>query len=244
MTQLAVGFTQRVQLAWLEWAAELAVSKVPPPEAREELQVRLRPLVSVGGDDNRSNRGKVMGILMKTWVTPSSSLTALHADALSLFQVVPKEQHLALHWGMVMATYPYFGTVVDAVGRLLALQETVSITQVARRVEEVYGQRRSIKRGTQRAFYTLYDWGVIAKTEQHSIYGPVPRVKIYDSKLASWLIEAALISRNAQSIPWSAALQQPALFPFSMTDGGVDLNGRLEVLHQGLDNDVIVRRPA
>ncbi len=242
MTPLAVGFTQRVQLSWLEWAAQLATSGIPAAQAREELQVRLRPIVSVGGHDHRSNRGKVVGILMKTWLTPPDHLAALHRDALELFTITPKEQHIALHWGMAMAVYPYFGTVVEAAGRLLALQGTVNLAQVARRVQEIYGQRESIERGTQRAFYTLHDWGVITKTSQHSVYGATPRRQLANPRFVLWLIEAALITKDAQSIPWRAAWQQPALFPFSLVAAEPGKDSRLELVRQGLDNDVIVRR--
>lgn len=242
MTKLAVGFTQQVQLQWLEWAAQLATSGIPAAQAREELQVRLRPLVSVGGDDNRSNRGKLVGILMKTWLTPPSHLTALHQDALALFTTIPKKDHIALHWGLAMTAYPYFGVVVDAVGRLLALQGTVTLAQVARRVEEVYGQRKSIERGTERVFYTLHNWDVVQKTEQLGIYAAAPCQQIDDRRVALWLLEASLISKNVRSIPWRVAWQQPILFPFVLVAAEPNIDSRLELVRQGLDNDVVVRK--
>ena len=242
MTKLAVGFTQQVQLQWLEWAAQLATSGIPASEAREELQIRLRPIVSVGGDDNRSNRGKVVGILMKTWLAPPRQLAAFHREAIDLFASVPKDHHVALHWGMAMVVYPFFGMVVDTVGRLLTLQGTVNLAPVVRRAQEVYGQRKSIERGTERAFYTLHDWGVIKKAQQFGIYNASPHRHIEDQRLTLWLLEAALISKDIQTIPWKAAWKQPSLFHFSLDTAEPPVDSRLEIVRQGLHNDVIVRR--
>ncbi len=68
MSRPSIGFTQRIELEWLEWTAQMALAGLSEDEIYAELQNRLRPIVSVGGHDNRSNRGKAVGILLKIWV--------------------------------------------------------------------------------------------------------------------------------------------------------------------------------
>ncbi len=241
MSRQSIGFTQRIQLEWLEWTAQMALAGFSDDEIYEELQNRLRPIVSVGGDDNRSNRGKVVGILLKIWVKTAEGLRPFRDEGLELLAQSPPEAHLPIHWGMSLATYPFFGTVVEAVGRLVRLQNAVTFAQIDRRVQEKYGQRESIHRATQRIFYCLHDWGVLAKTDERMVYTGTKSIAIPNRQLSSWLIEAGMITVNAQSAPLDAAAQMPVLFPFSLTISHVIRNERLELFRQGLDNDVILR---
>jgi hypothetical protein len=50
-----------------------------------------------------------------------------------------------------------------------------------------------------------------------------------------------MISTGARSIPLSTAGQLPTLFPFSLTVRDTAGNERLDMLRQGLDNDVLMR---
>src|SRR5205807_3397044 len=43
-------------------------------------------------------------------------------DGLDHFRRLAVDDHLAVHWGMSMAAYPFFGTVAEATGRLIRLQ--------------------------------------------------------------------------------------------------------------------------
>ncbi|HIP71718.1 MAG TPA: hypothetical protein EYH05_10025 [Anaerolineae bacterium] len=244
MSRQSIGFTQRIQLEWLEWTAQMALADFSEDEIYAELQNRLRPIVSVGGHDNRSNRGKVVGILLKIWVKTADELRPFRDEGLEFLAQSSPSNHLPLHWGMSMATYPFFGTVVNAVGRLIHLQNSVTLAQVSRRVQEKYGQRESIHRATQRVFYCLHDWGVLAKTDERMVYTGVKLIAISSHRLSSWLIEAGMIAANAQSTPLDSALQMPVLFPFSLTTPRVTQNQRLELFRQGLDNDFILRTEA
>lgn len=241
MTRLAVGFTQQIHLSWLEWAAQLAVSGVSPAAARETLQWRLRPLVSVGGDDTHSNRGKVVSILLKTWVTVPDELRAFHQDALLLFAQTPPAQRLGLHWGMAIAVYPFLGVAVGAAGRLLALQGQVTYAQINRRVRETYGQRTSIDRATERIVYSLGQWGVLWRAEHPGLYRGAPPLAISQPGLSVWLVEAAMITQGLGTLPLAGARRQAVLFPFALDAGGLEGGPRLQVVRQGLDRDLLTR---
>lgn len=241
MSRPVIGFTQQIQLQWLEWTAQMALAGMSDADIFAELQNRLRPVISVGGDDIHSNRGKVVGILLKIWVKGSKDLRPFREEGLSHLAKLSVDRHLPVHWGMAIATYPFLGTIADAAGRLLRLQGGVTFSQVHRRVEERYGQRTSIRRGAERAFYSLVDWGVLQPTEEKAVYAAAPPMQLSDPALASWLVEAALLTSGTQSVPLATATQLPMLFPFALP-GNLSLeNGRLELLRQGLDNDVIMR---
>lgn len=241
MSRPAIGFTQRIELEWLEWTAQMALAGLSDDDIYAELQNRLRPIVSVDGHDNRSNRGKVVGILLKTWVKTAEELRPFRDEGLEFLAKSPLECHLPIHWGMILATYPFFGVVVDAIGRLLQLQETVTFAQVGRRVKEKYGERESIHRATQRVFYGMQEWGILHKTNERMIFIGAEPITISSVHVSAWLAEAAMITTGAQSIPLQFAKKTPALFPFSLPEPRMEGNNRLELFRQGLDNDVIVR---
>lgn len=241
MSRPLIGFTQRIELEWLEWTVQMALANFSEDDIYAELQNRLRSIVSVGGHDDRSNRGKVIGILLKIWVKTTAELRPFRDEGLVLLANSPASYHLPIHWGMILATYPFFGAVVDAIGRLLQLQGSVTFAQVGRRVQEKYGQRVSIERATQRVFYGLQDWGVLAKTEERAVFTNLAPLEISNTQLSSWLIEAAMITADTQSTPLNTSTKMPVLFPFSIPEPRVTENKRLELFRQGLDNDVIMR---
>ena len=241
VSRQSIGFTQRIQLEWLEWTAQMALAGLSTEEIYAELQNRLRPIVSVGGHDNRSNRGKAVGILLKIWVKTPRELRPFRDEGLGMLAQIPEEKHLPIHWGMSMATYPFFGTIVDAVGRLLQLQGSVTFAQVGRRVQEKYGQRQSIHRATQRVFYGLQEWGVLTKTDERMVFSSKGTIGVSNPQLSSWLVEASMITAGMQSIPLRTVTQMPALFPFSLTEPHIMDKNRLELFRQGLDSDFVIR---
>ena len=88
-----------------------------------------------------------------------------------LFDVTLRQDvRLLVHWCMCMAVYPFFGTVADAVGRLLRLQGTASAAQVQRRLRERYGERETVARAARRILRAYIDWGVLQETEEKGLY--------------------------------------------------------------------------
>ncbi len=131
-TQL--GFSQRIRLEWLEQTARLILAGTTRQAVFDALQALLHDKLSVGGHAERGNREKVITILMQIWVTAPPELACLRDAGLELLQQLPPDEHLAVHWGMTIAVYPFFGSGAGSVGRLLRLQGTAAAAQVQRRI--------------------------------------------------------------------------------------------------------------
>lgn len=237
----SIGFSQRIQLSWLEWTAQLAISCQTEEQIRAELHDRLRTVISVGGDDQTSNRAKAVNVMLNAWVTVPAELLAFRDEGLQLLKKLPQEDHLPVHWGMISAAYPFFGTVSDSVGRLALLQGAIAAVQVQRRVAEQHGERETVTRATRRILRCFVDWGVLTDTDEKGLYRARPAQPVKDDRLALWLVEAAMITAGMKSTPFRTAAQLPVLFPFTLSISHVADNERLELLRQGLDNDVIMR---
>ncbi len=240
-----VGFRQRIQLDWLERTAQLYIVGLTRGEIEELLQALLRDRLSIGSDAKSGNRALSISILLKVWVAVPGGLESLRDDGLELLKRLPLKQHLVVHWGMVMAVYPFFQVLAETVGRLLRLQGSVAASQVQMRMREQFGERSTVERATRRTLRCLIDWGVLKDTQEKGIYQATSTITINDIKLAEWLIEASLSASGSASSTLKAITQNPALFPFateSINFRGLESHSRLELLRQGLDEDVIMLR--
>lgn len=246
MTQeMEVGFSQRVRLEWLEHTADLYLLGKDRPQIQAILQDLLHNQLSVGGTAARGNREKVITILLRTWVTTTPSLQPLRDEALAHLRTLPQADHLMLHWGMVTAAYPFFGTVAESVGRLLRLQGTVSAPQVQRRLREQLGERETVARAARRVLRSFLDWGVLEETGKKGVYQPTPLRAVADPRLSSWLIEAVLRARGADAASLRGLAGSPILFPFALglpRRDDLEGSGRLEFFHQGVNEEMVLLR--
>jgi hypothetical protein len=251
-----VGFSQRVRLEWLERIASLVLAGNEQPAINAVLQEFLKDKVSVGGDAERGNREKIISILMKVWLNVPHELGVLRADGLELLKRLPRSDRIAVHWGMVMAVYPFWAAVAAQVGRLLKLQGSAAAAHVQRRIREQYGERETVARAARRILRAYADWGVLAETGRKGVYRQGLSLTVNDSQLVSWLIEASLHARSnlsarghAQaggSAPLKELIENPSLFPFSLKqvtgESLIATSPRLELLRHGLDENLVMLR--
>ncbi len=244
-----VGFSQRVRLEWLEQTANLVLAGNDKTAVNDALQELLKDKVSVGGQAERGNREKIITILLKTWLTVPSELELLRVEGLELLKRIPRRDHLTIHWGMVMAVYPFWSGVAVQVGRLLRLQGSAAAAHVQRRVREQYGERETVSRAARRVLRSYLDWGVLQETGTKGIYTAGTTLAVDDSRLIAWLVEACLHARANGSAPLKDLIDSPNFFPFRIkpihAESLVTKSSRLDILRHGLDDDlVMLRNPA
>lgn len=238
-----IGFDRKIQLDWLDATAGRLAQGQSPGEIRAHLDRLLEG--QVAGNAPRGAAHKTKTVLLHIWVLVPESLRPLRDEGLALFQEQPRPVRLALHWGMCLATYPFFHDVAATTGRLLTVQGTAALSQVKRRIMEGWGQRSTVIRATQRLVRCFVDWGVLRETDEPGVFHSPPKIGLDDSKaVGTWLIEAYLSSRGSEMIPFRQLLTRPALFPFSLSLSLQDIvqNPRLELFRHGLDEDVVTRR--
>jgi hypothetical protein len=241
-TPMQIGFSQRVQLDWLEQTGALVLAGQTREQIETALQACLHDKLSMGGTAQRGNREKAITILLKIWVSVPPWLQPLRDDGLSHLRRLPHGDRLAVHWGMTMAAYPFFGAVAETVGRLMRLQSTCAAAQIQRRIREHLGERETVARAARRILRCFVDWGVLQETREKGVYQASPARHVQDKQLAAWLIEAALLAQGTDTSVLQTLLQTPALFPFRMPRlYAADLagQGRVEIFRQGLDEDMV-----
>ena len=239
-----IGFSQRVCLGWLERTANLVLAGNDKAAVNDALQELLKDKVSVGGQAERGNREKIITILMKVWFTAPTGLESLRTDGLELLKHVPRREHMAVHWGMVMAVYPFWSGVATQVGRLLRLQGSAVAAHVQRRVREQYGERETVSRAARRVLRSYVDWGVLSETGAEGVYGAGRSFAIDDPRLIAWLVEACLHARSNGSAPLKDVLESPSLFPFRLKPAGAErllaASANLNIIRHGLDDNLVM----
>lgn len=246
-----IGFSQRVRLEWLAQTANLVLAGNDKAAINEALQELLKDKVSVGGLSKGSNRDKTISILRKVWVTTPEELIPLRNDGLSFLStqsssLTPHHLSIAIHWGMVMAVYPFWSCVATQTGRLLRLQGSAAAAHVQRRVREQYGERETVSRAARRVLRSYLDWGVLQETGAKGIYSAGATLAIDDSRLIAWLAEASLHARANGSAPLKDLIDSPSFFPFRIkpvrAENLVAASSRLDLIRHGLDDDLIMLR--
>lgn len=237
-----IGFDRKIQLHWLDATAAWAGQGLAVGDIRLHLDRMLEGKVASGGD--RSARDKTRTVLMHVWVDVPSDLELLRDEGLSFFQSCSGRARLPLHWGMCLATYPFFRDIASTTGRLIDLQGTVALSQVTRRVAEVWGERSTVIRATQRVIRSLVLWEVLRETDERGVFAPMPRMGVAgDEGLGPWLVEAALSGSDHQGRPLRSLLSSATFFPFELQVSRRDLakHPRLELHRQGLDEEMVTR---
>lgn len=239
-----IGIDRLIRLAWLEKVAALALSGQSPQEVKKTLEEDLKPSFRSDRTDVRGSLDKTITILMKVWIRHPRELGSFQEDGLKLVKRHAKDARLAIHWGMMMASYPFWANVAIQVGRLLGLQGTASASHVQRRLREQYGERETVSRRTRYALRSFVDWGVLCETGAGGVYSSGTKSSVDDPSLIAWLVEAALHSQLADSAPFQDLLAGPRFFPFTFQGVRlaevVGVSERLEVVRHGLDESLVV----
>ena len=241
-----IGLDRLVRLNWLEKVSSLVLAGNDSASIKTILQSDLQGAFRSTNTDVRGSIDKTITILLKIWLTVPSELASLRVEGLNLLKRLPRHEHLAVHWGMAIAVYPFWSSVAMQVGRLLRLQGAVAAAQVQRRVREQYGERETVSRRARYALRSYLDWGVLQEASTKGIYSAGITLAVDDSRLIAWLVEASLHARANSSAPLKDLIDSPSLFPFRIkpvhADTLVSASSRLDLLRHGLDDDLVMLR--
>ena len=239
-----IGFSQRIRLEWFEQTANLILAGNDKTIINDSLQDLLEDKVSIGGESARSNREKVITILLKTWITVPRELEKLRDEGLEILQGLSRKDRIAVHWGMVLAAYPFWGTVATHTGRLLRLQGSAGAAHVQRRVKEEYGERETASRAARRVLRSFIDWGVLSETHDKGVYKQGKQYSVEDPRLIAWMVEASLHSRSNGAAATKDLLDSPRIFPFRLAHVSAEqvaaFSPHLAILRHGLDDDLVM----
>lgn len=238
----AVGFDRPIELPWLDAVAAKVAEGAPPPDVRKYLYSVLEG--AVAGSTKNSARGKTVTVLSHIWCLVPDHAVPLRDRAARLLGTATPDERLAIHWAMMIATYPFFTDVTSALGKLLSLHGTVALSQLKRRMVETWGERSTIEKAIPRLLRSMARWGALRGRSQEGDYLPAGGKRLLGNPVALLLLEALLVDSDQVSMELEQLVNHSSLFPFQMGIGPQDLRGADEfVVHQqGVDQLVVSPR--
>ena len=233
-----IGFDRRIRREWLDLIAARRASGKRLPDLRKLGHRLLRK--EYPGDVARA---KTLTVIFHLWVDVPGTAVSLRDSATGLLPKVDPQLSVAFHWGLSLATYPFFRDVADHAGRLLRLQGSASLAQIQRRLSEKWGQRSTAERAAQRIIRSWIDWGMLRESSQRGTYVAAEPLSL-SGPLASWLVEALLTGAQAETHVVARVNNAPALFPFDVRISAHELrrDPHLAVHRPGVDEDVVMLR--
>lgn len=242
LSRTMLGFDRKVRLRWLDLTAEGILLGDDLPA----LRARLRRVLSseIADTGTHGAMGKTLTVLLRVWANPSPTQRAFREEALRLYQELPSDQTLWLHWGMVLATHPFMYELATHTGRLLALQDDVSLAEVRLRLIERWGDRSTLDRAVHRAMANLVEWRALRATGTTSVYAPPERRRAPSEAVQVWMIEALLRAAGTPCMSLRQVESSPALFPFDvrLVVSEMRKSPRIELTRQGADTDMVALR--
>lgn len=241
----AIGIKQAIRFESMQRSANLLLAGLDVKTIREALHELLADRKGNGSENERSVQARSFAVnnLMKIWVSPVPELIPFR-DASLAFLRENSAMALAVHWGMISAAYPFWFNVARQTGRLLALQDQVTQTQIINRLKEQYGDRQTVSRYARFVIRSFVAWGALKDAEVKGCYEKAAPVNIAEPNLAILMFESALLATPEAKGALGLLLNNPALFPFQLPvmtgDFVSQRSDRIDVVRYGLDDELLI----
>lgn len=193
----------------LDVALEISCADPDPRTNRRRLTVALRDLVS-----DQEAAGKTKKCLTRVWLNPPPESAAMISWA--RVHLAGTVDNRVLHFGAILATFPFVGVVAKIVGQRLQTEPQVDARRVREEVRRSLGDRSSVDVGARKAYTTMRNLGLLLQIGQQ-LQAPVERLAVSDANLTAWLTDAVLLTRQAESLLSSTVRSAPELFGLSLT---------------------------
>lgn len=190
-------------------------------------------------------RAKTRTKLNALSLEPKADLAEFVDRGIALFRNNHQTEAIsAFAWGVAIASYPFFGKVAEFTGRLTSIQGDCSVSEIHRRMSELYGDREVTKRATQAVLQTQANWGAIKRVENGKRLIRLTPKALSNDKTVAWLVEAAL--RYSGKAAQVTTLQSMAvIYPYLLDQSipyVVSISPMLELHAEGSSNQFVTLR--
>lgn len=231
-----IGFDRFIQLDWVATALKVRAGSASLDELNELLDV-----VGLGKEAKAKTKTKLNALALE----PRAELAGFVDRGIAIFKANDNVSELAAFaWGATIATYPYFGKVAEFIGRLTSIQGDCAVSEIHRRISEVYGDREVTKRATQAAIQTQGNWGAVQRVEKGKRLIRLQARSLKNEEMVAWLVEAAL-RYQGKAISLATLQSLAVIYPFVLDQplGYLVSNSlTLEVRSEGLGHQFVALR--
>lgn len=233
-----IGFDRFIQLDWVAAALKVRAGTASLEELHELLDT-----AGLGKEAKAKTKTKLNALALE----PRPDLVDFIDRGVNVFRATDIAGELAAFaWGAAIATYPYFGKVAELTGRLTSIQGDCAVSEIHRRISEVYGDREVTKRATQAVIQTQANWGAIERVEKGKRLIRLAARSLPNNKMVAWLVEAALRC-HGKAVSLSSLHSLPLIYPFTFDQSlayMVASSQMIELRSEGSSNQLVGLRSA
>ena len=200
-----IGFDRFIQLNWV-----MAAMRVRAGLASLDELLELLEIVKLGKEAKTKTLTKLNALAM----APRTELVEFIDRGIHIVKGADAQTEItAFAWGAAIASYPYFGKIAEFIGRLASIQGDCAVSEIHRRISEVFGDREVTKRATQAVIQTQANWGAVERVEKGKRLIRLQPKRVRDENLMLWLVEAAL-RYHQKAVPLASLQSSAVIYPF------------------------------
>jgi hypothetical protein len=213
----AVVFSRPIKPEWLDKTVEIMLALQNPDDIALSINEYLSQYIK-----SHINIRKTREILMNIWVNVSKDEEGFRDKALKVYTFCDKSERLAVHWAMMLLAFPIFRDLCAIIGKLSDIQDEITLSQIKRRVYEVWGERSTLEHSIPKNIKTLRECGVLEQVKP-GVYRVLKR-EVKNKDVISLLIYAVLKSRDKLYHSVWELERFKELFPFIIDVSVADLH--------------------
>ncbi len=202
----------------LDVALRIATEHGEAADARRLLTVALRDFVTPQEAENKTRK-----VLTRVWVVPATNAQAMIRWGIEHQHELTDRR--ALHFGALLATFPFFGSIAAAVGRQIHIDGVADRKSLRAFARATFGEREFIDAGASKSLATMRNLGVL-DGPRDGPYRIADRLAVPPA-FSSWFLHALVLTRQTESVrvaELSRAFEltaldvEPAASPYPMLD--------------------------
>jgi len=234
----AVGFDQKIQLAYLDATANL-LRRYPN---KKDMYTRLDEelLSAIKGDKSRKN---AITMLMKTWSLVEPSIHDIHEKLIAEYPYLNATEKKFVHYCLVSIAYPYFREQMIYVGKNLKMADEIYSRTVVSQMKNLYGDRRRVEVATGAVFSSVKEWGILRMIKSGVYEKKLFELSLEHPSLQSLLLEVFMIHYETNTISMEVVNNSAIFFPFDYHVRIGDLDQKRFTVIRTIRDTVIERNP-
>lgn len=205
-----VGFLCPLKAEWLNKVINLSIEGMKAENIKEALNDYIS--FELKSPDNiRKSRE----ILMNLWIYPFDDEKANLIRQQALEEIKNgNEDKLAMHWCMLLLSYPVFSDVAGMIGKLTMMQDSFSVAWLKGKMTEQWGERSTLLRSVEKVLQTMRQIGIAES--KGGVY-TVRRYEIKNDATKKIILKTILALKMQAYYEPSELAKVPQMFPFEYT---------------------------
>ncbi len=205
-----IGLSRAIKIEWLNKVVDLVNEGMAPENIKEALNDYISFEIS-SPDNIRKSRD----ILMNLWVYPFEDEKAnlIRRQAIDAIKS-GNEDKLAMHWCMLLLSYPVFVDVTVMIGKLSSMQDSFSLAWLKNKMFAEWGERATLFHSLDKIMQTLRQIGVV--DSKNGVY-IVNHYNVIDATTKRIILKTILALKMQAYYEPSELAAVPQMFPFEYT---------------------------